>query len=402
MDSGHTDPHEGEHRPRSPLGLRSRCPPRPRRTGSDHGQDAQRRERCVPATPVRADVDPAFRTPRFLALPDDVVAYARPLATTLVGSATGYRAAAALERYFHDEGGFTYDLDPDLGDGTELDQLERFMTVKRGFCQQFTAAFTVLARSIGLPTRIAVGFKGATPGDDGWWHVKGADAHSWPEVAIDGVGWVAFEPTVGEPDPTPEVTPVVPPTTAPPTTLGAPATTAPTPSTSSAATTTTVVTPQPSTDGETSPWGPTLGVLGALLALIAGVAAVLHRRRRNRPAPPPTSGDGGWDDSPDSRVGAAWQRTERRFAEADGPVGSALSPDDAARERGRVALLDAPTATAYGELAAMESWRRFGPTALASDHARRAESIEAAVAARLDRSRSADPPSDRPTDPPTG
>src|SRR5829696_64989 len=54
-----------------------------------------------------------------------------------------------------------------------------------------------MARSIGLPARVAVGF---TPGDvdaadPTLYHVKGKHAHAWPEVYLSGYGWVLFEPT---------------------------------------------------------------------------------------------------------------------------------------------------------------------------------------------------------------
>ena len=57
-----------------------------------------------------------------------------------------------------------------------------------------------MARSIGLPARVAVGFTWGEVDRDNpnLYHVKGRYAHAWPEVWLgDQVGWLAFEPTPG-------------------------------------------------------------------------------------------------------------------------------------------------------------------------------------------------------------
>jgi transglutaminase-like putative cysteine protease len=65
-----------------------------------------------------------------------------------------------------------------------------------GYAEQFAAAFAVLARSQGFPTRVAVGYL-LNPArlKDGTYTVTSADAHAWPEVHLAGYGWVAFDPT---------------------------------------------------------------------------------------------------------------------------------------------------------------------------------------------------------------
>jgi hypothetical protein len=84
--------------------------------------------------------------------------------------------------------------------GHSEDALEDFLfTTKVGYCEQFAGAFAAMARSLGIPARVAVGF---TPGDEdpddpGLYRVRGEYAHAWPEVFIAGAGWVAYEPTPG-------------------------------------------------------------------------------------------------------------------------------------------------------------------------------------------------------------
>lgn len=128
-------------------------------------------------------------------LPETAFAEARIVTD---GVATPYDRAMALQGYFRDN--FTYNLNVQLGNSN--DAIEAFLRGREGFCQQFAGTFAVMARSIGLPARVAVGY---TPGDlgaDGLFHVYGRHAHAWPEVWFDGIGWVAFEPTPsrGNPD----------------------------------------------------------------------------------------------------------------------------------------------------------------------------------------------------------
>lgn len=107
---------------------------------------------------------------------------------------TRYDQAVALQNWLHHGGGFTYTADtaPARTDDATWD----FLTDRQGYCVQFSTAFFVMARSLGIPTRIGVGY---LPGDDedgdGVWTVTGEDSHSWPEVWFDGFGWVRFEPT---------------------------------------------------------------------------------------------------------------------------------------------------------------------------------------------------------------
>src|SRR5205807_7574135 len=80
--------------------------------------------------------------------------------------------------------------------------LERFLfDVRRGYCEQFAGSYGVLARIVGLPTRVAVGFTQGELGTDELYHVRGLNAHAWPEVWLQGYGWTYFEPTPGRGEP---------------------------------------------------------------------------------------------------------------------------------------------------------------------------------------------------------
>lgn len=133
-----------------------------------------------------------------LALPEGIPPEVQQLARDVVGAAGAdnpFTRALALQDYLRDN--YQYDINIDQGHGRQA--LSNFLfTTKRGYCEQFAGSYAVLARMVGLPSRVAVGF---TPGDfdqaAGVYRVKGIHAHAWPEVFIEGAGWVLFEPTPG-------------------------------------------------------------------------------------------------------------------------------------------------------------------------------------------------------------
>ena len=134
---------------------------------------------------------------RYLPLPDDFPESIRTKAREVVAGATsGYDASLRLQNFFRDN--FTYDLD--VGSGHDDRAIELFvLEVQRGYCEQFAGSFAAMARSLGIPARVAVGFTPgiATPEDPTLYRVRGEHAHAWPEVYLGEYGWVAFEPTPG-------------------------------------------------------------------------------------------------------------------------------------------------------------------------------------------------------------
>ncbi|MDQ5840178.1 MAG: transglutaminase domain-containing protein, partial [Chloroflexota bacterium] len=114
--------------------------------------------------------------------------------------ATPYDKAMAIQQYLRDTGGFTYSLtlappakDPS-GKDRLLDPLTNFLVTKQGYCVQFATAMVMLSRAAGIPARMASGFLRGTF-SDGVWSVTQSDAHAWPELYLNDVGWMRFEPT---------------------------------------------------------------------------------------------------------------------------------------------------------------------------------------------------------------
>lgn len=110
------------------------------------------------------------------------------------GWRTPYGKALAIQQYLRTHERYSLDVPAGTGDNA----LYRFLFVTHaGYCQQFAGSFAVMARAVGLPTRLAVGFTPGTRSSAGTYEVTAADAHTWPEVLLAPYGWVRFEPTPG-------------------------------------------------------------------------------------------------------------------------------------------------------------------------------------------------------------
>ena len=136
-----------------------------------------------------------------LELPNAFPQSVRTLAEQITaGKHAPYDRALALQAFFRAPGNFTYTLDTNLDDSTNA--IVQFLAERRGFCEQFAATFAAMARAVGVPTRVAVGYQPGTLGKDNLYHVTNRNAHAWPEVWISGAGWIPFEPTPAFREPT--------------------------------------------------------------------------------------------------------------------------------------------------------------------------------------------------------
>jgi transglutaminase-like putative cysteine protease len=262
---------------------------------------------------------------RYTGLPEDFSEVAKSTAASLVGTSDRpYDMAMKLQRFFRN-GNFQYDT---TLEGHSESAIDAFLRDKRGFCEQFAGTYAAMARSLGLPARVAVGFTQGVvrnPDAPNVYHVTGRQSHAWPEVHLGKYGWVMFEPTPGRGAPNADWTglqqdqdegsalvtnPSV--GTIPPVTLGIdppPPTTEPPPTT----TTLDQRTEEPTTESRRG-WMSdvlvlvvpvllglavlALGLMGVLLLYVLALSALLDRRRRERRA---------WATDPSRRVLVSWE-----------------------------------------------------------------------------------------------
>ncbi|MFJ3493887.1 DUF3488 and DUF4129 domain-containing transglutaminase family protein [Streptomyces sp. NPDC086091] len=149
--------------------------------------------------PTREQLASAPRPPsalrgEYTQLPDSMPSVVADTAREITdGASNDYERAVALQDYFAVTGGFQYDTEVEVGTGQ--DAIARFLRDKRGFCVHYSFAMAAMARTLGIPARVAVGFAPGSPQADGSVAVSLKDAHAWPELYFEGVGWTRFEPT---------------------------------------------------------------------------------------------------------------------------------------------------------------------------------------------------------------
>ncbi|AYY12835.1 transglutaminase domain-containing protein [Actinobacteria bacterium YIM 96077] len=122
-------------------------------------------------------------------LPESVIEHAEEVTSDAEGD---FAKAVALQEWFRGSA-FTYDLDTQAGTSTSA--VVDFLEDRRGYCEQFAGTMAIMARYLGIPARVAVGFTPGTFEGDATWLVRAHDAHAWPELYFEGVGWVPWEPT---------------------------------------------------------------------------------------------------------------------------------------------------------------------------------------------------------------
>lgn len=135
---------------------------------------------------------------RYLQLPDTVPQRVHDLAREIAQPYdNAYDKATAIQDYLRE---YTYNQQiaaPPEG----VDRVDYFLfEMKEGYCNYYASAMAVMARSVGIPARIAAGYsRGEFDRDAQAYRVREHNSHAWVEVYLPRFGWIEFEPTAGEP-----------------------------------------------------------------------------------------------------------------------------------------------------------------------------------------------------------
>ena len=135
----------------------------------------------------------------YLQLPPGLPTLVRTLANEVTRDAPSrFEKAVALQDWFSKTGGFTYSI-RNATPGNGVDDLVAFLSDgnggRTGYCEQFASSMAVMARMLGIPARVAVGFLAPQQVGPKTWEYSTHDLHAWPELFFPGSGWVRFEPT---------------------------------------------------------------------------------------------------------------------------------------------------------------------------------------------------------------
>lgn len=151
-------------------------------------------------TPRLVTTRPAPDREIYLELPETVGPDLRWLAYSITQDLeTEFERALALESFFRDGAAFAYSTDVETGHGAV--DLEAWLldpsspNYRTGYCEQFATALAVMARAVGIPSRVVLGFTPGTLLEDGRLLVRDRNAHAWVEMWMGGQGWVRFDST---------------------------------------------------------------------------------------------------------------------------------------------------------------------------------------------------------------
>lgn len=143
--------------------------------------------------------DPFFDNQRviapYLEIPELISDRAATVAAALIDEEdTPIENAKAILNYFSAENGFSYTKFPGAVRGNE-NIVDKLLVEKRGYSVYYASTMAMMTRSVGIPTRLAAGYRTVKDGATGQYAVDAAHPYAWVECYFRNLGWVAFDPT---------------------------------------------------------------------------------------------------------------------------------------------------------------------------------------------------------------
>ncbi|MET9495224.1 DUF3488 and transglutaminase-like domain-containing protein [Streptomyces sp. NPDC006552] len=345
----------------------------------DHGQTTRGKSYTVESLIVRptaeqlgdAGAPPKDVAREFTKVPGSLPDVVRTTALRVTaGAANNYERAVRLQDYFAVNGGFTYNTEVQAGSGSAA--IARFLKQKEGFCVHFSFSMAAMARTLGIPARVAVGFTPGSPAGTGTYTVGLRDAHAWPELYFEGVGWTRFEPTPNRgtvPEYTQDTAPAGGPSDpAAPSTSASAAPSVAQPSSSQSCSAAqrrdgSCGDAAPALTGSDPDDGLPLGdiLLVALVAVVVVTVPLLPMVWRRRVRAGRLGPAGRTDAGIGSRALAAWREVTDTAWDHGIPPDEAQTPRKAAARIVRLGGLDAPAAAAVGRVASAVEQVLYAP-----------------------------------------
>ncbi|SEQ81350.1 transglutaminase domain-containing protein [Arthrobacter sp. OV608] len=156
-------------------------------------------EAVIPQTPDDTVLAAARVSPVTLPAPQNVPEIVDTLATQFTaGASTPWDQLKAIEAKLHTAGFFSHGLEGEARSraGHTAERISTLLegTQMVGDDEQYAVAMALMARQLGIPARVVMGFRQDHPTSAAG-TITGADVHAWVEVPFEQIGWVSFNPT---------------------------------------------------------------------------------------------------------------------------------------------------------------------------------------------------------------
>lgn len=161
--------------------------------------DSYTADAVMPTTPDDAQLANARIKSVSMPTPQSVPDIVSTLASQFTaGADTPWAQLHAIETKLRTTGFFSHGLEGQARSraGHTSERISALLngTQMVGDDEQYAVAMALMARGLGIPARVVMGFRPDHP-SQGTVTVTGADVHAWVEVPFANLGWVAFDPT---------------------------------------------------------------------------------------------------------------------------------------------------------------------------------------------------------------